>query len=135
MDNLSQASLADDFRRVRAASLELCRTLEPEDTVVQSMPDVSPTKWHLAHVTWFFERMVLEAFSPDYRRCNDDFDFLFNSYYYTVGQMHARPRRSTGSSRDRAVFTESAPQALVLPSTTKPRATTHCCTNTESARA
>lgn len=93
MDNLSQASLADDYRRVRAASLELCRTLEPEDTVVQSMPDVSPTKWHLAHVTWFFERMVLEAFSPDYRRHSDDSDFLFNSYYYTVGQMHARPRR------------------------------------------
>ena len=93
MDNLSKASLADDYRRVRAASLELCRTLEPEDTVVQSMPDVSPTKWHLAHVTWFFERMVLEEFSPDYRRHDDDFDFLFNSYYYSVGQMHARPRR------------------------------------------
>jgi ergothioneine biosynthesis protein EgtB len=57
------------------------------------MPDVSPTKWHLAHVTWFFERMVLEAFSPGYQRYDEAFDFLFNSYYYSVGQMHARPRR------------------------------------------
>ena len=93
MDNLSRASLADDYRRVRAMTIELCRTLSPEDTVVQSMPDVSPTKWHLAHVTWFFERMVLEAFAPDYRRYNDEFDFLFNSYYYSVGKMHARPNR------------------------------------------
>ena len=93
MDNLSNASLAGDYRRVRGASLELIRSLEPEDTVVQSMPDVSPTKWHLAHVTWFFERMVLEEFYPGYRRYSDDFDFLFNSYYYSVGQMHARPRR------------------------------------------
>ncbi len=93
MDNLSTASLADDYRRVRAQSAELCRTLAAEDTVVQSMPDVSPTKWHLAHVTWFFERMVLEEFSPGYQRFNEEFDFLFNSYYYSVGQMHARPRR------------------------------------------
>ena len=93
MDNLSRASLADDYRRVRAMTIELCRTLSPEDTVVQSMPDVSPAKWHLAHVTWFFERMVLEAFVPNYRRFNNDFDFLFNSYYYSVGKMHARPQR------------------------------------------
>ena len=93
MDNISQASLADDYQHVRAQSLEFCRALNPEDTVVQSMPDVSPTKWHLAHVTWFFERMVLEEFSPGYQRHNDDFDFLFNSYYYSVGKMHARPQR------------------------------------------
>jgi ergothioneine biosynthesis protein EgtB len=71
----------------------LISDLEPEDTVVQSMPDVSPTKWHLAHVTWFFERFVLESALNDYTRFNDDFHFLFNSYYYTAGQMHARPRR------------------------------------------
>jgi ergothioneine biosynthesis protein EgtB len=57
------------------------------------MPDVSPTKWHLAHVTWFFERFVLEPFMPGYPRFHDDYDFLFNSYYYTAGQMHARPKR------------------------------------------
>ena len=86
-------SLPEYFRRVRATSLDLCHTLEPEDTVVQSMPDVSPTKWHLAHVTWFFEHFVLEAFDTSYRRFDDRYDYLFNSYYYSAGQMHARPKR------------------------------------------
>ena len=86
-------SLQAEYRRVRSLTLELCRTLEPEDTVVQSMPDVSPTKWHLAHVTWFFERFVLEAFETGYRRCNEQYDYLFNSYYYSAGDMHARPKR------------------------------------------
>ncbi len=85
--------LPADFERVRATSVELASTLSPEDTVVQSMPDVSPTKWHLAHVTWFFERFVLEPFDDSYRRLNDGYDFLFNSYYYSAGQMHARPKR------------------------------------------
>jgi hypothetical protein len=57
------------------------------------MPDTSPTKWHLAHITWFFERFVLSKYADNYRAFNDDFHFLFNSYYYSVGQMHARPRR------------------------------------------
>lgn len=82
-----------DYKRVRSMTLDLCSTLEPEDTVVQSMPDVSPTKWHLAHVTWFFERFVLEVFDAEYQRLNDTYDFLFNSYYYSAGQMHARPKR------------------------------------------
>jgi ergothioneine biosynthesis protein EgtB len=89
----SAESLSARFSRVRALSLSLVETLAPEDTVVQSMPDVSPTKWHLAHVTWFFERFVLESFAPGYRRLDEDYDYLFNSYYYTAGQMHARPRR------------------------------------------
>ena len=86
-------SLSAEYARVRGQSEALTRTLAPEDTVVQSMPDVSPTKWHLAHVTWFFERFVLEAFVPGYERLDERYDFLFNSYYYTAGQMHARPRR------------------------------------------
>ena len=57
------------------------------------MPDTSPTKWHLAHITWFFERFVLSKYADSYKAFNDDFHFLFNSYYYSVGQMHARPRR------------------------------------------
>ena len=81
------------FDNVRAATLQLCNTLEPEDTVVQSMPDVSPTKWHLAHITWFFERFILEAFENDYRRFDEQYDYLFNSYYYSAGTMHARPKR------------------------------------------
>ena len=86
-------SLADQYQGIRDTSVHLCATLATEDTVVQSMPDVSPSKWHLAHITWFFERFVLEEFVSGYRRFNDGFDFLFNSYYYSVGQMHARPRR------------------------------------------
>jgi len=88
-----QASLLEYYDRVRATTLDLCRTLEPEDTVVQSMPDVSPTKWHLAHVTWFFERFVLKVFDARYERFNKQYDYLFNSYYYSAGQMHARPQR------------------------------------------
>jgi len=77
----------------RAFTLALCRTLEPEDCVVQSMPDVSPTKWHLAHTTWFFERFVLKKYLPDYVEFHPNYDFLFNSYYYTAGDMHKRPHR------------------------------------------
>lgn len=81
------------FRRVRGMTLELVRGLEPEDTVVQSMPDVSPTKWHLAHTTWFFEEFVLSVFVPGYRRHRPGFDYLFNSYYNQVGPMHRRAWR------------------------------------------
>ena len=89
----SVGSLSAEYSRVRTQTVSLTGTLAPEDTVVQSMPDVSPTKWHLAHLTWFFERFVLESFMPGYKRLDDDYDFLFNSYYYTAGQMHARPKR------------------------------------------
>jgi hypothetical protein len=86
-------SLSARFARTRELSVNLVATLAPEDTVVQSMPDVSPTKWHLAHTTWFFERFLLEPNVRGYERFNDKYDFLFNSYYYTAGQMHARPKR------------------------------------------
>ncbi len=79
------------FERVRATTLELVADLCPEDTVVQSMPDVSPTKWHLAHVTWFFERFVLEPCGVP--RLDDEYHYLFNSYYNSVGEMHPRPQR------------------------------------------
>ena len=82
-----------DYRQVRDATLALCATLAPEDTVAQSMPDASPAKWHLAHTTWFFEQFLLAHFEPGYRRFHDGWDFLFNSYYQTVGPMHARPQR------------------------------------------
>ncbi|MEQ9561819.1 MAG: ergothioneine biosynthesis protein EgtB [Woeseiaceae bacterium] len=86
-------SVAERYRGVRATSLALCRTLQPEDFVVQSMPDVSPTKWHLAHVTWFFEKFVLEAKLDDYCLFDERLHYLFNSYYYGVGDMHRRPAR------------------------------------------
>jgi ergothioneine biosynthesis protein EgtB len=89
----SPDSLSAAFARTRGATLALCRHLRPEDFVVQSMPDVSPAKWHLAHVTWFFERFVLEPYAEGYRRWNEDWHYLFNSYYYSVGEMHRRPER------------------------------------------
>ena len=81
------------FSAVRAESLALVESLEPEDFVVQSMPDVSPAKWHLAHVTWFFEAFVLKPFAADYEVFDEQFHFLFNSYYYSAGDMHLRPSR------------------------------------------
>ncbi|MDX1406215.1 MAG: ergothioneine biosynthesis protein EgtB [Woeseiaceae bacterium] len=89
----SLESLADRFTRIRSTTVSLCRHLETEDFVVQSMPDVSPAKWHLAHVTWFFERFVLRLYLGDYRPFDEAYDYLFNSYYYTAGDMHARPQR------------------------------------------
>ncbi len=89
----SPETLAEYYTRVRALTPALCHGLNTEDYVVQSMPDVSPAKWHLAHVTWFFERFVLEAFVPQYRRYNEQYHYLFNSYYVSAGNMHARGRR------------------------------------------
>ena len=86
-------SLSERYRKVRATSLSLINDLRPEDTVVQSMPDVSPTKWHLAHVTWFFERFVLESHAANYSRFDEQYHYLFNSYYVTAVTMHARPKR------------------------------------------
>jgi ergothioneine biosynthesis protein EgtB len=85
--------LDNRFRLVRAATLALAEPLAPEDFVVQSMPDASPAKWHLAHTTWFFEEFVLQHAAPGYRFHDEQFRYLFNSYYNTVGPMHGRPLR------------------------------------------
>ena len=85
--------LLNAYLRVRGLSEHLAGRLAPEDQVVQTMPDVSPTKWHLAHVTWFFERFVLGPKLPGYRVFDERWHYLFNSYYYTVGEMYARPQR------------------------------------------
>ncbi len=74
-------------------TVELCAPLEPEDCVVQSMPDVSPTRWHLAHTTWFFETFVLARGSEDYIVFDPEFDYLFNSYYNSVGRQFPRAQR------------------------------------------
>ena len=87
------ASLADRYRSVRDTSLAVCEPLEIEDYVVQSMVDSSPTKWHLAHTTWFFETFVLSTAARDYRSPDPQFRVMFNSYYKSVGKAHARPRR------------------------------------------
>ena len=90
VDNPTE-SLRDRFQRVRQTTLDLVSELRREDATVQSMPDVSPTKWHLAHVTWFFERFVLEPCGV--QRLDDEYHYLFNSYYYSAGEMHPRPQR------------------------------------------
>jgi ergothioneine biosynthesis protein EgtB len=89
----SGAPLADEFKRVRAFTEKLCEPLETEDYVVQSMPDCSPTKWHLAHVSWFFETFILGANVPGYRSLHPQYTYLFNSYYNAIGERHCRPKR------------------------------------------
>jgi ergothioneine biosynthesis protein EgtB len=89
----SLETLSARYSRIRSTTLDLCRHLRPEDFVVQSMPDVSPTKWHLAHVTWFFERFIVLPHAGSYRIFNDQYHYLFNSYYYTAGKMHDRSSR------------------------------------------
>jgi ergothioneine biosynthesis protein EgtB len=86
-------TLHDRYRLVRAATLALAEPLSPEDYVVQSMPDASPAKWHLAHTTWFFEEFVLQQAVAGYEFFDEQFRYLFNSYYNSVGPMHSRPHR------------------------------------------
>ncbi|MEM6553282.1 MAG: ergothioneine biosynthesis protein EgtB [Planctomycetota bacterium] len=97
LDAAPQADTAPDplarHRAVRAATEALVADLHPEDLVIQSMPDASPAKWHLAHTTWFFERFILQTHQPDYQPVHPAYDYLFNSYYNTVGPQHCRPRR------------------------------------------
>src|SRR5206468_6672820 len=85
--------LAERFARVRARTLALAAPLSPEDQCVQSMPEASPTKWHLAHTSWFFEAVVLQPHAAGYRPFDERFFFLFNSYYESLGPRHPRPQR------------------------------------------
>lgn len=88
-----EVSLASQYQLLRKQTLDLCQNLEIEDFVIQSTEDVSPPKWHLAHTTWFFENFLLSQFCLDYTWVHPQFNFLFNSYYETVGKFHARERR------------------------------------------
>ena len=81
------------YHAVRQSSEALIAPLSDADATVQSMPDASPAKWHLAHTTWFFESFLLQPHLSGYRIFDDHFNFLFNSYYETVGARHPRPRR------------------------------------------
>ena len=81
------------YRAIRATTEALCRPLEVEDYVLQAMPDVSPTRWHLAHVSWFFETFLLEPNVPGYRPFDRRYRTLFNSYYNAVGAQFSRPDR------------------------------------------
>ena len=95
-ENLGTAASAELLARyldVRTRTTALAAPLSPEDCQVQSMPDASPVKWHLAHVTWFFETFVLERFEPDFEPFDPAYRVLFNSYYQAVGEQHPRAQR------------------------------------------
>jgi ergothioneine biosynthesis protein EgtB len=81
------------FEVIRGESEALAANLTPEDQAIQTMPDVSPTKWHLAHTSWFFETFILAPLDPAYRHFDPAFAYLFNSYYDAVGPRHPRPQR------------------------------------------
>lgn len=87
------SALRDKFREVRATSLALAAPLSAEDQCIQSMPDASPTKWHLAHTTWFFETVLLQPHAAGYQPFDVRFHYLFNSYYEALGPRHPRPHR------------------------------------------
>ena len=89
----SGTDLEISLTRTRLLSLELSSPLSDEDQVVQAADFASPTKWHLAHTTWFFEAFILSEFLPDFKRFNEAYEFCFNSYYNKVGPMHPRPQR------------------------------------------
>jgi ergothioneine biosynthesis protein EgtB len=85
--------LPSNYRTVRIATEQLAAPLSAEDCAIQSMPDASPVKWHLAHTSWFFETFVLAPHLPGYRLFHPSFRVLFNSYYNGIGDKHPRPRR------------------------------------------
>jgi ergothioneine biosynthesis protein EgtB len=89
----ARADWRDAFRRVRTETEARAAHLSAEDQIVQSMADASPTKWHRAHVTWFFEQFLLLPNDPNYKIFDERFPFLFNSYYVAAGPRHARPQR------------------------------------------
>jgi len=81
------------YLQIRKQTEFICEPLIPEDYVVQPILDVSPPKWHLAHTTWFFENFLLVPYLKDYKVCNSEYNYLFNSYYETVGERVLRPNR------------------------------------------
>src|SRR5271167_4407359 len=89
--------LSDRFSAVRRQTIEICAPLTPEDLMVQSCPEASPAKWHLAHTSWFFETFVLAEFLPGYQPFHPDFRWLFNSYYNALGEMPEKKLRASFS--------------------------------------
>ncbi|HMA30862.1 MAG TPA: ergothioneine biosynthesis protein EgtB, partial [Casimicrobiaceae bacterium] len=96
--------LAQRYADIRARTITLVAPLSAEDCALQSMPDASPAKWHLAHTTWFFETFVLEPRVPGYRVFDPGYRALFNSYYEAVGERHPRPERGMLSRPDLATI-------------------------------
>lgn len=92
-EHLQNEDIFAYFNRVRHDTELLCEPLEIEDYGIQTMPEVSPPKWHLAHTSWFFETMLLKPFMKSYKEYNPQFSVLFNSYYDTIGTYHPRDQR------------------------------------------
>ena len=88
-----QDDLEERYRAVRGLTEALVAPLSDADATVQSMPDASPAKWHMAHVTWFFETFILRDHVADYQPYDARYAYLFNSYYEAEGARHARPLR------------------------------------------
>src|SRR6202453_3815379 len=95
-EHLAAAFLAR-YKAIRQATRKLCAPLSPEDLMVQSCPEASPVKWHLAHTTWFFETFVLREFVAAYQPFHPDFHWLFNSYYNSLGDMPEKKLRASFS--------------------------------------
>ena len=91
--NVLRHGIAGEYLKIRHTTEALAQPLTAEDQVIQSMPDASPTKWHLAHTTWFFETFILLSNASDYRRFDPKYQYLFNSYYNSIGERHCRARR------------------------------------------
>ncbi|TPE45982.1 ergothioneine biosynthesis protein EgtB [Pontibacter mangrovi] len=87
--------LLERFNQIRQRTETICAPLEPEDTVVQPIVDVSPPKWHMAHTSWFFETLILQPYLPSYKIFHPQFAYLFNSYYNSLGSRVLRHQRST----------------------------------------
>ncbi len=92
-NSIAQADLAARYPRVRAGTDALTLGLSAEDCALQSMPDASPVKWHMAHTTWFFETFVLETHAARHEPFHPAFRYLFNSYYNSLGEQFSRPQR------------------------------------------
>src|SRR5258706_7281813 len=90
---LPQGGQAEKYLAVRRVSRALAAPLSAEDCAIQSMPDASPVKWHLARTTWFFETFLLQPQLPGYRAFAPAYKVLFNSYYNSIGDRHPRPER------------------------------------------
>lgn len=95
VETRKDTDLIEFYKSVRSASCDLCKPLEIEDYVVQTMSDVSPPKWHLGHTSWFFETFLISRFQKNYKAFNEHFNFIFNSYYESQGEKVYRPVRGT----------------------------------------
>jgi len=121
----SVQALRDRFLQVRNTTEQLAAPLSAEDCSLQSMPDASPTKWHLAHTSWFFETFLLERFQPDFKPFHAAFRVLFNSYYNGVGDKHPRHERGLIANPDFATVLAYRQHVTAAISQLIPAAT--CC--------